>query len=70
MIGLGWFIVVVVLLIFVITTGCVIIIPVCQELSQYLLDIVQGFLLGLESLLSCLHAMTEIIIIVVINHVG
>ena len=69
MICLGRFIVVV-LLIFVITTGCVIIIPVCQELSQYLLDIVLGFLLGLESLLMCLHAMTEIIIIIVISHVG
>ena len=62
--------IVVVLLIFVITTRCVIIIPVCQELSQYLLDIVQDFLLGLGGLLLCLHAMTEIIIIDVISHVG
>ena len=69
MIALRRFIVVV-LLIFVITARCVIIIPVCQKLSQYLLDVIQGFLLGLESLLLCLHTMTEIIIIVVINHVG
>ena len=69
MIGLGRFIIVV-LLIFVITIGCVIIILVCKELSQYLLDVVQSFLLGLGSLLLCLHAMTEIIIIVVISHVG
>jgi len=69
MISLGRFIVVV-LLIFVITTGYAIIVPVCQELSQYLLDVVQGFLLGLESLLMCLHAMTKIIIIVIISHVG
>ena len=69
MIGIGMFIVVI-LLIFVITTGCVIIVPVCQELSQHLLDVVQDFLLGLESLLFCLHTMTEIIIVVVISHVG
>jgi len=69
MIELGRFIIVV-LLIFVIITGCVIIVPVCQELSQYLLDVVQSFLLGLRSLLLCLHAITEIIIIVVISHVG
>jgi len=61
--------IVIVLLIFLITTSCVIVL-VCQELSQYLLDVVQGFLLGLESLLMCLHAITEIIIIVVISHVG
>jgi len=58
MLGLGWFIVVV-LLIFVITTGCVIIVPVCQELSKHLLDVVQGFLLGFESMLLCFHAMKE-----------
>ena len=69
MIGLRRFIVIV-LFIYVITTGCVIIVLVCQELSQYLLDIVQGFLLGLGSLLLCLHAMTEIIIIIVISHVS
>ena len=69
MISLRRFIVIV-LLILVITTGCVIIVPVCQELSQYLLDIVQDFLLGLGSLLPRLHAMTEIIIVVAISHVG
>ena len=69
MLSLEWFIVVV-LLIFMITASCVIIVPVCQELSQYLLDVVQGFLLSLESLLLCLHAITEIIIIIVISHVG
>ena len=55
---------------FLITTGCVIIIPVCYELSQYLLDVVQNFMLGLGSLFMCLHAMTEIIIIVVISHIA
>jgi len=69
MISLGRFIVIV-LLILVITTDCVIIVPVCQELSQYLSDIVQDFLLGLGSLLLRLHAMTEIIIIVAISPVG
>ena len=69
MISLRRFIVIV-LLILVITIGCVIIIPVCQELSQYLLDIIQDFLLGLGSLLLCLHAMTEITIIIVISYVG
>jgi len=69
MLSLGRFIIVV-FLIFVITTGCVIIILICQELIQHLLDVVQGFLLGLESLLLCLHATTEIIIIIDISHVG
>jgi len=69
MLGLGRFIVVV-LLIFMIIIGCVIIISVYQKLSQHLMDVIQGFLLGLESLLLCLHAMTEIIIIIGISHVG
>jgi len=57
MLSLGRFIVVV-LLIFVITAGYVIIVLVCQELSQHLLDVIRGFLLGLESLLMCLYVTT------------
>jgi len=51
------------LLIIMIDAG-VIGIPVSQELSEHLLDVIQGFLLSLESLLLCLHPPTEVIIIV------
>ena len=44
-------------------------IPVNQELSEHLLDIIQGFLLSPGSPLLCLHPPTEIIIIVV-GHVS
>ena len=43
---------------------------VCQEVSKYLLDVFQGFLLSLKSLLLCLHAAMEVIIIVVVGHVS
>jgi len=47
MLGLGRFIFVV-LLTYVITIDYEIIVLLCQELSQHLLDVVQDFLLALE----------------------
>ena len=55
---------------FVIMTTSFTIDPVVQELSQYVLDVVQGLLLCSRSLLLGLHAATKVIIIVVISHVG
>jgi len=56
------------LLIVMIVVG-VIGILVSQELSEHLLDVIQGFLLSPRSLLLCLHPPTEVIIIVV-GHVN
>jgi len=42
----------------------IIVIPVSEELSQHLLDVVQGFLLGLGGLLLGLHPSAKVIIIV------
>ena len=44
-------------------------IPVSQELSEHLLDVIQGFLLSPESLLLCLQQPTMVFIIVV-DHVS
>jgi len=62
------FIVEILLLIMIATDG-IIIIPVTQELCQYLLDIFESYLLGPRSLLLGLHMPTEIIIMVIIGHV-
>ena len=53
-----------------IATASVVVVSVIQELCQHLLDIIQGFLLSPESFLLCFHAMTEVIIIIVIDHVS
>ena len=53
------------MLLFIMIATDVIGIPVDQELSQDLLDVVQSFLLNSESLLLCLHSPMKIIIIVV-----
>jgi len=37
---------------------------------QHALDVVQDFLLSLESLLMCLQVTTEAIIIIIISHAG
>ena len=42
----------------------------CHELSQHVLDVVQGLLWSLRSLLMCLHAMMEVITIIVISHIS
>jgi len=57
------------MLLIVMIVASVVGIPVSQELSEYLLDVTQGFLLIPESLLLCLHPPTEVIIIIV-SHVS
>ena len=41
------------------------IIPIGEELSEHLLDVVQGFLLGLGGLLLSFHPLAEVIIAVI-----
>ena len=46
-------------------TPDIIIIPVSEELSEHLFNVVQGFLLGLGGLLLSFHSSAEIIIAVI-----
>ena len=52
------------LLLIMIASG-IIIIPVGEELSEHMLDVVQSFLLGLRGLLLSFHPSAEIIIAVI-----
>jgi len=46
----------------------IIVIPIAEESSKHLLNIVQGFLLGFESLLLSLQAPTKVVVSV-ISHI-
>ena len=52
------------MLLIVMITASVIGIPVSQELSEHLLDVIQGFLLGLGGLLLSFQPSKEVIITV------
>jgi len=60
--------IIIMLLLIMIAFG-IIVIPVGEELSYHLLNVVQGFLLGLGSLLLSFHPSAKVIIIV-IGHVS
>jgi len=53
------------MLFLVMIASCIIIISISEELSEHLLDVVQGFLLGLGGLLLSFHPSTEVIIVVI-----
>jgi len=56
--------IIITLLLIVIASG-IIIISVSKELSEHLLGVVQGFLLGLVGLLLSLHPSAEVIIAII-----
>jgi len=53
------------MLLLVMIASSIIIIPIGEELGKHLLDVIQGFLLGLGGLLLSFHPSAEVIIAII-----